>query len=106
MGDDIDLSGTRLDPRNRAGAPAAAGTPAAPAGERRRRHWWLIGGGVALVLVVVWIVRNRRTVRVDWLFGSTDAALALVILVAAALGWALGLATAAIWRRRRARNTG
>jgi uncharacterized integral membrane protein len=43
---------------------------------------------------------NREQVRVDWLVGSTDAALALVIFVAAALGWVLGIATAAVTRHR------
>jgi uncharacterized integral membrane protein len=48
-------------------------------------------------------VANRATVQVDWLVGSTDAALALVIFVPAALGWILGIATAVLIRRRASR---
>ncbi len=83
-------------PQERSGHAARA-----PAPLRRVR---LYGGAVlAVVLVgvlVAWVVANREQVRVDWLVGSTDAALALVIFVAAALGWVLGIATAAVIRRR------
>jgi uncharacterized integral membrane protein len=51
-------------------------------------------------------VANRDSVEVNWLVGSTDAALALVIFVAAALGWALGIATSYVIRRRTRRPPG
>ena len=64
----------------------------------------LYGGAVVAVvlvgLLVAWVVANRESVEVDWLFASTDAALALVIFVAAALGWLLGIVTASAIRRR------
>lgn len=94
--DDIDLSGTRADP----GRP---GTPEKPGGDSRRVAWIAVAV-VAAALLITWVLRNGRTVRVDWLVGSTDAALAVVILVALALGWVLGVATAMIVRRRRARR--
>ncbi len=98
--DDIDLSGTRVDPGR---SPAKPQRPAGDSGGRR--YVPLILGVVALGFVIAWVTRNRQTVRVDWLFGSTDAALALVIFVAAALGWAVGLGTAAVVRRRRNRRS-
>lgn len=75
--------------------------------KRQGRSAGLYGGALlAVVLVgvlVAWVVANRGRVEVDWLVGSTDAALALVIFVAAALGWVLGIATAVLIRRRASR---
>lgn len=59
---------------------------------------------VLLGLLIAWVAANRDRVEVNWLFGSTDAALALVIFIAAALGWLLGLATAFVIRRRTRRR--
>ncbi len=76
--------------------------------KRQGRSAALYGGAVlAVVLVgilIAWVVANRGRVEVDWLVGSTDAALALVIFVAAALGWLLGIATALLIRRRASRS--
>ena len=66
-----------------------------------RTHLALIGAAVGVVLVVIWMIRNSRSVRVDWLFGSTNAPLWLVIIIAAVLGWLVGTATTALVRRRR-----
>lgn len=96
--DDIDLSGTRIDP---GGGDAPPGDGKKPRRDRGLRSYtWAILAVVCLGIIVAWVARNRQTVSVDWLFGSTDAALALVIFVAAALGWALGLGTAGVIRRR------
>jgi uncharacterized integral membrane protein len=81
--------------------------------ERTRRHarrTRIYGGtvlGVVLLgLLIAWVVANRDEVEVNWLVGSTDAALALVIFVAAAIGWLLGMATSAAIRRRTRRPPG
>jgi uncharacterized integral membrane protein len=80
-------------------------------GERTRRHAhrarlyaWSAAAVVLLGLIVAWVAANRDTVQVEWLVGSTDAALALVIFVAAALGWVLGLITSIVIRRRTRRR--
>ena len=72
---------------------------------RRARLYATAAVAVALlVLLIVWVVANRDQVEVNWLVGSTEAALALVIFVTAAIGWLLGLATAAVIRRRTRRR--
>jgi uncharacterized integral membrane protein len=75
--------------------------------ERTRRHarrtriyGWTVLGVVLVGLLIAWVVANRDEVEVNWLVGSTEAALALVIFVAAAIGWLLGIATSAAIRRR------
>jgi uncharacterized integral membrane protein len=102
------------NPTDPGGAAGPGGAPEAPAPEGResrrehaRRHrrrerlyLWAALVVVVLVLIVVWVVRNRESVTVDWVLDTTDAALALVIFVAAVLGWVLGLATAALIRHR------
>jgi uncharacterized integral membrane protein len=96
--DDIDLAGTRV-------GPGAGGTSKQP--ERTRRSPVSIIAAVALTaLVVTWVLRNGESVRVDWLFGATEAPLALVIIIAAVLGWLVGSALMALARRRRAKAKG
>jgi uncharacterized integral membrane protein len=97
------------------GVPGGASQPPEPApdheghGRRERalrqgRNAWLYAVAVAAVvligILIAWVVANRGSVEVDWLLGTTDAALALVIFVAAAIGWVLGIATAITIRRR------
>ena len=72
---------------------------------RRARRWGLLLLGVAaLGLLIAWVAANTQDVEVDWLFGSTEGSLALIIFVAAAVGWVLGLATVAATRLRRRRR--
>src|SRR5688500_9328820 len=87
--------------------------PAESRAERLRRrerramlYVWAIVAVVILGLLIAWVAANRDEVEVEWLVGSTEAALALVIFVAAALGWALGIATAFVIRRRTRRPPG
>ncbi|WP_217912666.1 LapA family protein [Miltoncostaea marina] len=95
--------------------PAAPGEPggagrldrARRGGRTAELYAAAILGLVIVGLLIAWVVANREQVRVDWLVGSTQAALALVIFVAAALGWLLGIATSfAIRRRVRHRREG
>jgi uncharacterized integral membrane protein len=84
--------------------PPEAGEPRAERarrhGKRARLYTWAIVAVVLLGVLIAWVVANRETIEVDWLVGTTDAALALVIFVAAALGWILGIVTSAAIRRR------
>jgi uncharacterized integral membrane protein len=86
-------------------APARA--PLESRGERARRlahrtklYTWAILALAATVLLVLLVIANTRSVKVDWLLGSTHASLVLVILVAAILGWLLGVATGILFRMR------
>jgi len=69
-------------------------------GRRLRLYIWagvLVG---ALVVLIALVVANTRSVKLDWVFGSTHASLVWVIVAAGVLGWVLGLATSIVFRRR------
>jgi uncharacterized integral membrane protein len=79
---------------------------------RRRRHnartrlyTWavlLVGG---LIVLIALVVANAGSVRLDWVVGSTRASLALFLILAAVVGWVVGIATSAVFRHRtRARH--
>lgn len=95
-----------MDRQNTAGAKdAGAGLPPpAPLRERARVYAAMLVAAALIVVVVALIVVNADSVRLDWVFGSTDAPLALVILMAAVAGWLVGLASAHILRRRARRR--
>ena len=73
-------------------------------GRRARLYAWAAAAVALTGLLIAWVAANRDTVQVEWLVGSTDAALALVIFVAAALGWVLGVITSIVIRRRTRRR--
>lgn len=55
---------------------------------------------LTVVYLILLIVENSRRVPVDYVFGSSHARLVWLIIVAAAAGWLLGLATSYLIRRR------
>jgi uncharacterized integral membrane protein len=64
-----------------------------------------VGASVALLSVLVVLVsENTRTAKLDWVFGSTRASLAWIILAAAIFGWLLGITTAIVVHRRTRRG--
>jgi uncharacterized integral membrane protein len=69
--------------------------PPAPSHRQRAQ---LIAAGVAVALAVVFALFNLKRVRVDWIFGSFQTPLIVVIVVTFALGLGAGLLVA----RRRA----
>ncbi len=75
---------------------------------RHARRTWLYtwaGAVVALlVILIALVIANTRTVEVDWVFGSSRQSLVWIILVAAILGWLLGIATSVIFRFRTRRR--
>jgi uncharacterized integral membrane protein len=84
---------------------------AEPRGQRLRRHGrraglyaWAILAIAALVVLIVLIAANIRSVKLDWVLGSTHASLIWIILAAAVLGWLLGIATSVLFRFRTRRT--
>ena len=80
-------------------------------GERMRRHArrtrlyvWAGALVVLLVVVIALAVANTRSVKVSWVFGSTNQSLVWIILATAILGWLLGIVTATIFRHRTRRR--
>jgi uncharacterized integral membrane protein len=53
-----------------------------------------------LVFLILLIARNTRQVKLDYVFGSTQARLVWLIVISAIAGWVLGIATSFLIRRR------
>jgi uncharacterized integral membrane protein len=53
-----------------------------------------------LVYLILLIARNTRQVKVDYVFGTSHARVIWLIIVSGLLGWACGLATSYLLRRR------
>jgi uncharacterized integral membrane protein len=91
--------------------PPPATEPVEPRSDRLRRHGrrtglyaWAFGLVTLLVLVIALAVANTRQVKLSWVVGTTHASLVWIILVAAVLGWLLGIATGVIFRLRTRRR--
>jgi uncharacterized integral membrane protein len=76
-------------------------------GRRLRRHGhraglyvWAASFVALLVVLIALIAKNTRSVKLDWVFGSSHASLVWIILAAAVLGWLLGIATSIVFRFR------
>ena len=69
-------------------------------GRRAGLYVWAVLALTALVILIVLIAANVRSVKLDWVVGSTHASLIWIILAAAVLGWLLGIATSVIFRFR------
>lgn len=73
-------------------------------GLRHTRRGALYAAVLAALLVTIYlillIVRNTESVRVDYVFGSARAALLWIVIVSAIAGWVLGIATSVLIRRR------
>lgn len=67
---------------------------------RRGRYALAFATATFVSLVVALIAANARSVRINWLFGSSSVSLVWLILVAAVLGWLAGIATGALVRHR------
>jgi uncharacterized integral membrane protein len=73
-------------------------------GHRVRLYAWAFMFIAALVVVIVLIGANVRSVKLDWVVGSTHASLVWIILAATVLGWLLGVATSVLFRFRTRRR--
>jgi uncharacterized integral membrane protein len=67
---------------------------------RVRLYTWAVLSIAALVVLIVLIAANVRSVKLDWVIGSTHASLVWIILAATVLGWLLGVATSVLFRFR------
>jgi uncharacterized integral membrane protein len=67
-------------------------------------YTWAVLLVALLIVLVALIVANTRTVKLDWVIGSTRASLVWIILVAAILGWLLGIITSVVARHRTRRR--
>jgi uncharacterized integral membrane protein len=56
------------------------------------------------VIVIALAVANTRQVKLSWVVGTSHASLVWIILVAAVLGWLLGITTSVIFRLRTRRR--
>ena len=82
-----------------------------PRSERLRRHghrtglYTLAFSLVALfVVLIALVVANTRQVKLSWVVGTSHASLVWIVVVAAVLGWLLGLATGIVFRLRTRRR--
>jgi uncharacterized integral membrane protein len=91
--------------------PAPATEPVESRAARLRRHahltglytWALTLVGL-LVVVIALAVANTGQVKLSWVVGTSHASLVWIIVVAAVLGWLLGIATSAVFRLRTRRR--
>ncbi len=73
-------------------------------GRRTRLYLSAFASVALLVIVIALVVANTRQVKLDWVFGTTHASLVWIILVAAVLGWLLGITTSIVFRLRTRRR--
>ena len=57
-----------------------------------------------LVVLVALVIANTRSVKLSWVVGTTQASLVWIIVVAAVLGWLLGIITSVIFQVRTRRR--
>ena len=106
---------TDVPPAERSSSTASSHPPAdpqtEPRGEHLRRHGRRTGLHLRVVLVVVLVAvlialvaANTRSTRLDWVVGSGSTSLVWIIFVSAVLGWLIGLASSALFRRRTRRR--
>jgi uncharacterized integral membrane protein len=53
-----------------------------------------------IVFLILLIAQNTRRVKVDYVFGNTQARLVWLVIISAITGWVLGIVTAFLIRRR------
>lgn len=114
VADDPDLSRSRpASTRRRAkGKSNAAAGPQEPIAaetrtHQRRRHarryrlqLYSAIGVLLLIYVVALIVLNTARVKVDWVFGTSHVSLVWLVVLAAVLGWLIGVLLTALFHRR------
>jgi len=69
-------------------------------GHRTGLYASLVFGIAGAVFLILLIARNTRAVKLDYVFGSTQARLIWLVVISAITGWVLGIVTAFFIRRR------
>jgi uncharacterized integral membrane protein len=69
-------------------------------GHRGGLYVSLIVAIAVLVFLILLIARNTRQVKLDYVFGDTQARLIWLIIISAIAGWVLGIVTNILIRRR------
>jgi uncharacterized integral membrane protein len=69
-------------------------------GHRTGLYVSLVVGIAVLVFLILLIARNTRQVKLDYVFGSTQARLIWLIVISSIAGWVLGITTGFLVRRR------
>ena len=73
---------------------------------RGRLHGYAIGAVALVAVLIALAASNTAQVKVNWLIGNSHVSLVWLVLVAAILGWVLGLMASARfhWRTRAPRH--
>ena len=69
-------------------------------GHRTGLYVSLVVAVAVLVFLILLIARNTRQVKLDYVFGNTQARLIWLIVISAIAGWVLGITTSFLVRRR------
>jgi uncharacterized integral membrane protein len=69
-------------------------------GHRGGLYASLVVAIAVLVFLILLIARNTGQVKLDYVFGSTQARLIWLIVISAIAGWVLGITTSFLVRRR------
>ena len=69
-------------------------------GHRTGLYVALVVAIASIVFLILLIARNTRQVKVDYVFGDTQARLIWFVIISAIAGWVLGIVTAFLIRRR------
>ena len=87
-------------PAREADVAETRGARARRHGRRARLYGWALVGTATLVVLVALAAANARSVKVNWIVGSTHASLVWIVMATAVLGWLLGIATSIVFRFR------
>ncbi|MDX6510603.1 MAG: hypothetical protein QOE36_107 [Gaiellaceae bacterium] len=68
--------------------------------QRARLYFFTFLAVAMIVILIALILDNNTSVPISWVFGSSHSSLIWIIVVAALVGWLLGIATSFLLRRR------
>ena len=69
-------------------------------GHRTGLYTSLVVGIAGALFLILLIAQNTRKVKLDYVFGSTQARLIWLVVISAITGWVLGIVTGFLIRRR------